>query len=586
MNYAKEERIGNPELFIGRRENLAFFLNWINNIKKKTSRSTAILARRKMGKTAILERLYNITFDNNNGVIPFYYEIKETPMYIVDFCVDFFLTFIYQYIAFKTRKTTYLSPKWGSNFATAKEVAKSEGLGYLVDLISSVDYAVNQKQINILWNLVREAPKTVATDQNEFIVQMIDEFQFMNTMIFRDESQPHASIIDMLAGAYLSTAESKVAPLLISGSWIGWLMDILRTQLPSRFTQYNLDSMPEDEALEMVFKYSSFFDVPITEETAYLIAQMTEGSPFYIMALFISNYKKKDLTTIQGLTETLDFEIRDNRGIIKPTWMEYVLTAFNKVNEKNAKNIVLYLCKNRDREITRKELLKKLSLDMTDAELEKKLRALIMADIISQGQTNYDYQGVRDNIFDKVFRSVYEKEIQDFDVKTIGKEIHAAFETLQKKYRQLQGKFNQQKGYYAEYVILTLLISHARKKNDLLKSVTQNLPADFNFSDYVHVWRYNGSTPFGKDYNIDIYARAQSPADYSIIGEVKNRDNKKFSKDEAMTFMEKYAILKKQENLERVIPFIFSNPGFTQEAVDYCQEMGIAYSDNEGWLDN
>ena len=415
---------------------------------------------------------------------------------------------------------------------------------------------------------------------------MIDEFQFMNEMIFRDNSKPEESVIKTMAGAYLSTAESKVAPLLVSGSWIGWLMDILRTQLPSRFHYYFLEDMPKDESLEMIFKYSGFFSVPITEETAYLIAEMTEGSPFYINALFRSNYRHKNLTTIEGLTDTLDFEIRDNRGIIKSTWMEYVMTAFNKVNEKNAKNIVLYLCKHRDREITRKELLKKLKLDMTDSELEKKLRALIMADIISQGQTNYDYQGVRDNIFDKVFRGVYEKEIQDFDIKIIGQEIRAKFEALQKEYFQLRGKYNRQKGYYAEYGILNVLISQARKKNELLKSVTHNLPIDFNFCNYARAWRYNGSTEFGREYNIDIYARAQSPSDYSIIGEVKNRENQKFAKEEILSFMEKYAILKKQENLERVVPFIFSNPGFTQEAANYCQENGIAYSEDEAWLDS
>jgi len=43
-----------------------------------------------------------------------------------------------------------------------------------------------------------------------------------------------------------------------------------------------------------------------------------------------------------------------------------------------------------------------------------------------------------------------------------------------------------------------------------------------------------------------------------MIGEVKNREKKKFSKKEVLSFMEKYAILKKQENLERVVPFIFS----------------------------
>jgi hypothetical protein len=30
------------------------------------------------------------------------------------------------------------------------------------------------------WETVREAPKIIAAGENEFIVQMIDEFQFMN----------------------------------------------------------------------------------------------------------------------------------------------------------------------------------------------------------------------------------------------------------------------------------------------------------------------------------------------------------------------------------------------------------------------
>jgi hypothetical protein len=59
------------DLFTGRKEELAYFRKWINGIKERKSQSTAILARRKMGKTALLERLFNITFYKNNGVIPY-----------------------------------------------------------------------------------------------------------------------------------------------------------------------------------------------------------------------------------------------------------------------------------------------------------------------------------------------------------------------------------------------------------------------------------------------------------------------------------------------------------------------------------
>ncbi|MCP4149727.1 MAG: hypothetical protein GY757_18420, partial [bacterium] len=385
--------------------------------KDRKSQSSVILARRKMGKTALMQRLFNITFYKNDIVIPFYYEIRESAMWAVDFCKDFFLTFIYQYIAFKTRKPEYLSPAEESNFEKVIHIAKKEGLDYLVDFIESASHAARNESVDTLWIIVRNAPRKIAARQNEFVVQMIDEFQFINDKIYRDKAMK-IKLYDMAAG-YLGTAESKVAPLLISGSWVGWLINELMIMLPSRFRYEYLENMPEDESVEMIYKFSRFFEVPVTEETVYLMAKMAEGSPFYLSSIIRSSLRKKDLTTIEGLTETLEYETLDDRGVIKMTWMEYVAAAFPQINDLNAKNIVLYLCKNRDRELTRAEILKDLNLDMTDAQLEKKLKALVKVDIISQGRTNYDYRGVGDNIFDKVFRGVYEKEIRAFDINVI-----------------------------------------------------------------------------------------------------------------------------------------------------------------------
>ena len=582
MDYALEERIGNPDLFTGRKEEIDYFLKWIHDIKERKSQSTAIMARRKMGKTALLERLFNITFSKNDGVIPFYYEIKETKMWVVDFCQDFFLTFIYQYIAFKSRKINYLGRDKKNSLEEAKKDAVNEGLNYLTGIIDNVAYSTRSGHVDILWNTVREAPKTIAFSENEFIVQMIDEFQFMNAMIYRDKEMK--ILADHLAGGYLSTAESKIAPLLISGSWVGWLMSELNTMLPNRFWYEYLGNMPEDEAIEMVYKYSTFFDVPVTEETAYLIFKQTQGSPFYISSLIRSRYRDKDLTTVNGLTDTLEFETLNRQGYIKAIWMEYVLSTFKKVNGKNAKQVVLYLCQHRDREVTRGELLEKLPLRIDDAELEEKLEALVKGDIISQGQTHFDYRGVQDNIFDKVFRGVYEKEIREFDVRVIRKEYGEELEKLKKQYDSLLGKFNYHKGYFTEYLILERLRLQARQDNELLKSITRYLPGDFDFCDYSRVWRYDSSPEYTKRFSVDIFARARSSNDYSIIGEVKSRDLRKFSREEAVRFLEKLREVKSLERVERAVGFIFSRSGFTREAEDYCKEMGIACSEDERWL--
>jgi len=583
MDYALKERIGKPELFTGRKEELAYFLKWINDIKEEKSQSTAILARRKMGKTAILERLFNITFYKNDGVIPFYYEIKEVKMWMGDFCKDFFLTFIYHYIAFKTRKKEYLDPMGGFDFEKVVGIVKKEGIPYLVDLIKGVEHEYTHEYVDTLWTMVRDAPRRLAARQGEFIIQMIDEFQFLNAMIYRDKDMK--ILVNDLAGGYLSTAESKIAPLLVSGSWVGWLMNELNTMLPSRFRYKYLKNMPENEATEVLYNYSRFFDVPLTEETAYLLIGLTEGSPFYISAVIRSDCPGKNLATVDGLTRTLEFETLDGQGIIKSTWMEYISSAFPQINDRNAKNIVLHLSKHRDRELTRLDLLNDLNLDMTDGELEKKLKALVKADIINQGASNFRYRGVNDNIFDKVFRGVYEEEIREFDVKVIAKEYSEEFEKLKKQYSSLLGKHNYQKGYFAEYLILDQLRIHAHTKNELLKSITRYLPDGFDFCDYNRVWKYDSSPEYARKFNVDIFASPVNAGDYAIIGEVKSRDIKKFSKEEAIEFERKFLEVKKLENIDRAVGFIFSRSGFTTDAEDYCQKKGLACSEDERWLE-
>lgn len=110
------------------------------------------------------------------------------------------------------------------------------------------------------------------------------------------------------------------------------------------------------------------------------------------------------------------------------------------------------------------------------------------------------------------------------------------------------------------------------------------MPGDFNFCEYSRVWRYDSSPEYGKGFSVDIFACVENPGDYSIIGEVKSREARKFSKEELIKFEKKFSEVKKLENIERAVGFIFSRCGFTNEAEDYCKEKGIACSEDERWL--
>jgi hypothetical protein len=46
------------------------------------------------------------------------------------------------------------------------------------------------------------------------------------------------------------------------------------------------------------------------------------------------------------------------------------------------------------------------------------------------------------------------------------------------------------------------------------------------------------------------------------------------------------AMIYRDKNLERVVGFIFSRTRFTAEAEDYCREKGIAWSEDDRWLES
>jgi len=102
--YALKERIGDPTLFCGRKQQMDLLMDWGNMIPKQMAKSRALLGRRKCGKTAIMQRLFNILWNQNGKVIPFYFEVLDQDQWLLDFANDYYRTFMSQYLSFKTRR--------------------------------------------------------------------------------------------------------------------------------------------------------------------------------------------------------------------------------------------------------------------------------------------------------------------------------------------------------------------------------------------------------------------------------------------------------------------------------------------------
>jgi len=375
---------------------------------------------------------------------------------------------------------------------------------------------------------------------------------------------------DIAANAYRDNAE-----FIIFG---GDLIDGFSTSKEDMIFQYRAwkqimsghrkSSPPKNEP--------EIFKIPISYESACIMAELTEGNPFYISALFYSEYQEKDFSNEQGILDVLDFETLNKRGDIRETWLEYILSSIDRINDTNGKKIILYLCKHKEKMIPRDQIEKELNLGMKNGELEKRLKAFVKSDIIEQGTSDFRYQAVSDNIFEKVFRGVYQEEIDGFDPKEIRNEY-------QQLYRKLQCKFNKYKGEFSEYVIINCLRHRAFKQNDFYVALINNLPDDFQFVDYESIRSYTASPVHKKDIQVDIFAKAGGD-DYSLIGKVKNR-KAKFSVKEAKIFLAKALEVQQLKNISKALFFVFSAGGFFKNTIQFLKENKIAWSDDKKFLE-
>jgi hypothetical protein len=69
------------------------------------AKSRALLGRRKCGKSAIMQRIFNILWNQQGKVIPFYFEVQDNGQWLLDFADEYYRTLISQYLSFQTRTT-------------------------------------------------------------------------------------------------------------------------------------------------------------------------------------------------------------------------------------------------------------------------------------------------------------------------------------------------------------------------------------------------------------------------------------------------------------------------------------------------
>jgi len=454
MQYPLKEKIGNPDLLVGREAEFANFHKWIAFMPKELSKSRAILGRRKSGKTSFVQRLFNQLWSANGQVIPFFYSIPESKVWYPHFALSYYRTFATQYISFLEQDAAMLrNPPL--KLEQIKAYGEANTIGTLVQQAESIMDDEAHNRYDLMWELAYRAPHQVAAVNDQRILVIIDEFQYLTTNIYALQDFS-GSPIESMPGSFHEVSESKVAPMLATGSYVGWMVEIMGRYLEAgRLSHINFSPyLAEDEGLEAVYRYAEFFEEPITNETALYINELCGADPFFISCVIQSNYPDRDLTEKDGVVAVVDHEVKDRESELSRTWREYIDGTVKRINERYGKHLLLHLSKYNQRYWTPRELKETLQIEESETTIHEKLLAMVKGDLLEWGPADIEFRGLKDGTLNLILSYRFEKEIAQHSPNLVPG-FNKQIAELQKRINSLQGKLNSVVGKTAEHYLAT-----------------------------------------------------------------------------------------------------------------------------------
>ena len=426
---------------------------------------------------------------------------------------------------------------------------------------------------SVMWDLAVSAPHRFASQTETRFLVILDEFQNIASFIYPDKDFK-ADPIDSMAGSFHSLSESKVAPMLVTGSYVRWLINIMDKYLEAgRLSRiFMTPYLTEEDGLAAVYKYAEVYREPITNESAILINKLCFSDPFFISCVVQSNFEEKDLSTEEGAAATVDYEIINRQSEMSMTWREYIDTTLDKINDRYAKQILLHLSKHNEREWTPRELKQAMTIDLSEEEIHRELLTLSKSDLIERGNADIDFRGLKDGTLNLVLRSRFEKEIVNHQP-NFKVEFSEEIKVLKKDKKKLQGMLNHLSGLIAETQLAVSMRSKKRFKiSDYFTDVT-----DENIVNLVDVRnRVLLQRDDGRKMEIDLLAESKDSR--LIVVEVK-KTKTKTGVQIIEDFLEKTELVKERNPDKIVLPMVLSLGGFTEEAVKLCREKGIGMTE-------
>ena len=424
---------------------------------------------------------------------------------------------------------------------------------------------------DLTWQTAYEAPFRFAGVLEQRFLVILDEFQNITQYVYRDE-QCAGEPDESMAGSFHYVVESKQAPMLVTGSYPGWLIKISHKYLEAgRLSRWRLPPyLTPEEGIQAVYRYAEVYDEPITNDTALLINGLCLSDPFFISCVMQSNYAERDLTTEDGVVDTVRHEITGRESELSEIWREYLEVTLDRINSLHAKAMLLHLTKHSERYWTPRELQEALPLEKLSLEqIKQELVILSETDMIDRGRSDIQFRGLQDGTLNFILRDRFEEEINNF-VPDFTHEFHQQIAALRKENRRLQGLLNHVSGQMAEF---QLAMSFRSKKRFALSAYFDGVHDDARLNIINVKQRVPLQRKDGKRLEVDVVAEADDGR--VVIVEVKKTQDP-IGKPDVEDFLEKLQVYATQCPDKIVLPAFLSLGGFTEPARQLCTQNGIA----------
>ena len=255
-------------------------------------------------------------------------------------------------------------------------------------------------------------------------------------------------------------------------------------------------------------------------------------------------------------------------------WGEYIELSLRRINTVNSKHILLHLSKHSEREWTPRELADELGLDIAEREIHDLLKNMVKADLIREGNSDIDYQGLTDGTLNLILRNRFEKEIAthqpDLERTDLKRNFHEELERLGREKRSLRGMVSHLTGMMAEH---QLAVEFRSRKRFSPSRYFANVGDDTKLNVTDVRMRVRFQRPDGREMEMDVLAE-------SDCGRVLTVEVKKTKSPIGLTpvqdFLEKLDVYASLHPEKMIIPAYFSVGGFTGEAQEFCENNGIA----------